>query len=47
MQFDDLEFNHFHGTWHLTVSWGFYCKTFTGESQVECVNQLIEWCSNR
>lgn len=47
MQFDDLEFNQFHGTWYLTVSWGFYCKTFTGESQVECVNQLIEWCSNR
>lgn len=47
MEFDDVEINSFHGTWHLTVSWGIYCKTFTGESIADCINELIAWCKSR
>lgn len=47
MEFDEIEFSSYQGTWHLTVGWGFYCKTFTGDSQVDCINQLIQWCASR
>lgn len=47
MEFDEIEFNSFQGTWYLTVGWGYYCKTFTGDSQADCINQLVAWCASR
>lgn len=46
MEFDEIEFNEYRGEWRLTVSWDFYCKTFTGDSQVDCINQLVAWCAS-
>lgn len=46
-EFDEIEFNERGGIWYLTVGWGFYCKTFTGEEQVDCINQLIAWYAAR